>query len=141
MGRQINQRLSPRSCISCRTREAATADWLRDGRRIELKSSGLVWDGSRKRWFSIFYGVKPDLFDELWLAIRSPLGIHFYTAESLETLDLGVGTGHEAWRKVFYGPNREADALKAFQVIEAKMIAKGCQLVAVVEWDRTASGK
>ena len=150
MGRHINQRLSPRSSIRCLTelskmsglnQGASTADWLRDGRRIELKSSGLVWDRGQKRWLSLFCGIKPDLFDELWLAIRSPLGIHFYKAESLETLDLGVGTGHGAWRKVFYGPNGEADGLKAFQVIEAKMIAKGCQLVAVVEWDRTASGK
>ena len=37
---------------------------------------------------------------------------------------------------VFYGPQGELDPLKAFKVIEAKMISRGCELVAVVEWEK-----
>ena len=148
MGQQVNQVLNPRSSITCLTelvrenglkRGDAGADWLRDGKRIEIKSSGLTWDGSQRRWCCGFYSIKPNLFDELWLAIRSPHGVHFYKAASLETLGLCGGTDYPGLRKVFYGPIPEEDPLKAFQVIETKMLSKGCEPLAVVQWDHTGS--
>ena len=148
MGQQVNQVLNPRSSITCLTelvsenglkKGDARADWVRDGKRIELKSSGLTWHPSQKGWRCEFHGIKPNLFDELWLAIRSPHGVHFYKATSLETLGPGVGTEYGGLRKAFYGPIPEEDPLKAFQVIEAKMLSKGCEPLAVVQWDHTGS--
>ena len=60
----------------------APTDWVRDNKMVELKSCILCWDQSNKRWQCKFQWIKPDLFDELWLAIYTVVGIHFYRSES-----------------------------------------------------------
>ena len=60
----------------------APTDWVGDNKMVELKSCILCWDQSNKRWQCNFQWIKPDLFDELWLAIYTVVGIHFYRSES-----------------------------------------------------------
>ena len=117
----------------------ATADWVRGTTRVELKSGSLCFDKAHGRWQCLFRRIKPELFDELWLAIYSPIGIHFYRSESIQALGLascGAATAHAGFQKSFTAPRGEGDPLKALKAIEAKMISKGCQLVAVVEWEK-----
>lgn len=116
----------------------APSDWMRDGSRIELKSSGWRFCRGRRLWHCHFQGIKPHLLDELWLAIYGPLGIRFYRSHSFNTLNLvtnGIATKHQGFQAWVYGPRRKEDPLKALQVIDEKMVSKGCDLVAFVQWD------
>lgn len=141
MGLAIDQILNPlKRVTSLGKTGTAVADWLRGCRRIELKSSGMTWDTFSRRWRCSFQGIKPYLFDELWLAIRSPLGVHFYKVASLEALGLGARAHHGRLTKQFHGPAREADSLQAFRSIEAKMLSRGCDKLAVVKWDHAGWG-
>ena len=82
------------------------------------------------------------LFDELWLAIYSVTGLTFYIATSLEHLQLssgGAATKQSGYTKVFCGPRCELDPFQALKMIEAKMVSKGCSLVAIVEWEKGRS--
>ena len=86
--------------------------------------------------------MKTDLFDELWLAVYAGTGLHFYTEKSLEHLQLssaGAATKQSGYTKVFCGPSRELDPCQALKMIEAKMVSKGCSLVAIVEWEKGSS--
>ena len=120
----------------------AFADWSRDGRRVELKSSSLIWQKYNAVWMCRFAHVKPELFDELWLSIYSPLGIHFYRTccpQRLVFWTCGVASKHEGLHIGFRGPANEADPLKGLQVNEAKIISKGFELVAMVHWSSKSS--
>ena len=117
----------------------AWADWSRDGRRVEVKSSSLSWDGACTRWKCVFGFIKPTLFHELWLAICSPLGVHFYVSDLSKGLNFGTcgtATEHQGLQVQFLGPRNEADPLKALLAIEAKIISKECELVAMVHWEQ-----
>ena len=140
MGQQIDQMLNPLSSVSSFGKTGvAVADWVRDEKRIELKSARLSFHRSGRRFSCFFVDVKPALFDELWLALCSPLGIYFYRAKSLWQLELSVGTDHGGLVKAIYGPRNETDPLKALEVIRRKMSLKGCELIAVVHWDQQGS--
>ena len=149
MGLAVDRILHPKSRFSLvrhdataatRQRNAANAeaDWSRDGRRVELKSSSLVWDSAFGGWKCVFAFIKPDFFDELWLAIYSPLGVHFYRSDLPAALNFETcGTATEYYGlRVQFRCRHEADPLKALQEIEAKIVSKGCQMVATVQWEQ-----
>ena len=64
----------------------AAVDWVRDGVRVEVKSSKLSFDSGTSRWMCRFSNIKTGnmgdgrnaYFDELWLAIYSPDGMDFF---------------------------------------------------------------
>jgi len=64
----------------------AAYDWLRDGRRIECKSSRLSWSGGNQCWRFLFRDVKfpygkvrsEAAFDELLLVLCTPERLHIY---------------------------------------------------------------
>ena len=146
IGLAIDRRLNPRSLFSAmngnRGKANAPADWVRDAVPVELKSCRLTFDRTHNRWRCQFVGIKPDLFDELWLAVYSPTGIHYYRLECSNSLGFckaGAVTticGHQMY---FFGPRGELDPLEAFEIIQAKMRSRGCELVAIVEWEKGAS--
>ena len=120
----------------------ASADWCRGGLRVELKSSSLTWHKQRASWICHFGFIKPDMFDELWLAVYSPSGIHFFRSRSPSKLNFGtcgVSSEHEGLHMRFHEPANEADPLSALQVIETKMCSGGCELVAMVHWDEDSA--
>ena len=145
IGLAIDRRLHPQShfhLMQGNTGQAnAPADWVRDNKMIELKSCILSWDQSHKRWQCSFQWIKPDLFDELWLAIYTVVGIHFYRSESVSLAfgTTGVLTKIHGHRLSFSGPRNKLDPVEAYKTIQAKMISTGCELVAVVEWEKGSS--
>ena len=120
----------------------APADWMRANERVELKSCGLTFSRSRNRWQCEFQHIKPDLFDELWLAIYTSVGIHFCRSQWCRGLGFckaGVATEIRGHTLVFCGPKGELDPLAALKTIQAKMISRGCELFAIVEWEKGGS--
>ena len=103
-----------------------------------MKSSGPRFCRRERLWCCAFKCIKLRLFDELWLAIYGPRGIRFYRSSSLKSLNLsttGIATRHMGLEVRITGPSREDDPLKAMQVIDKKIREKGCDLVALVQWD------
>ena len=146
VGLAIDCRLHPRSPFSFaegnRGKANAPADWVRGVDRVELKSCGLTFNRTNHLWRCEFQHIKPDLFDELWLAIYTSVGIHYYRSKSCESLGLcnaGAATNIRGHSLVFYGPQGEPDPLEAFKAIEAKMISRGCEPIAIVEWEGGSS--
>ena len=148
IGLALDRMLNPQSAFSFtggkRGASNAPADWVRGRVRVELKSCGLTFNQSRKIWLCGFQHIKPTLFNELWLAIYTSVGIHYYRSKyrnscSLGFAKAGVATkinGHQLQIFVSCG---ELDPLEAFKTIEAKIISRGCELVAIVEWEKGAS--
>ena len=95
IGLALDRRLNPQSAFSCtggsRGTANAPADWVRGMKRVELKSCVLTFDRSNNRWQCCFYCIKPDLFDELWLAIYTSVGIHYYRSKYGNSCSLGFG--------------------------------------------------
>ena len=107
--------------------------------RVELKSCGLSFDQGHRRWFCRFRRIKQNLFDELWLALYSSIGIHYYRSKcgnSLGFINDGVRTKLQGHTLEFSGPQGELDAMGAFEVIKAKIASAGCEMVAIVEWEK-----
>ena len=120
----------------------APVDWVRDTCGVELKSCRLTFDRLNSRWRCLFQCIKLDLFDELWLAIYTSIGIHYYQCKSCSGLGfckVGVATEIHGHTLVFYGPCHQRDPSDAFKTIEAKMLSSGCELVGIVEWDKGGS--
>ena len=143
IGLAIDRRLHPSSQFSLmkgsKGHVNASADWVRGGMRVELKSSLMWYSTKRDRWECRFNNIKSRLFDELWLAINSHFGIHFYRSSSPERLRFwaaGVATQHSGLQQGFSGPCGEFDPMNAFKIIEAKIISKGFEPVALVTWDK-----
>ena len=149
MGFGVDQMLNPQSEFSLMVEETtangwmrgignASADWIRDGTcRVELKSSSLRFHRRENQWFCQFTSIKPDLFDELWLAVYSPCGVHFYRAKALDRLPLatnGIATQHSGLELQVRGPKNEGDPLEALRRIGEKMVLRGCELLATVQW-------
>ena len=110
--------------------------------QVELKSCRLTFDRVRNQWRCQFAGIKPGLFDELWLAIYALSGIYYFRSKSCKSLGLCNTTaamqtgGHQLF---FYGPGGELDLSEAFKTIQAKMVLRGYELVAIVEWEKGSS--
>ena len=148
IGLALDRMLNPESAFSFtggnRGTSNAPADWVRGSVRVELKSSVLTFDRSNNRWLCRFYCIKTVLFDELWLAIYTSVGIHYYRSKygnscSLGFVKAGVATKIDGHQLQFNGSCGELDPLEAFKTIEAKIISRGCELVAIVEWEKGAS--
>ena len=120
----------------------ACADWVRGSRRVELKSSGMRWEQQSRRWRCQFCCIKPYHFDELWLAICNPSGIHFYRSEYPECVDLcksGAATEHRGLGKIVNGRCHQDNPLEALETIGAKLISQGFEMIAIVMWDDKGS--
>ena len=148
IGLALDRRLNPQSAFSFtggnRGTANAPADWVRDSIRVELKSSMLTFDRSSNRWQCRFCCIKTVLFDELWLAIYTSVGIHYYRSKSGKSSSLGfvkagIATKIDGHQLQFNGSCGELDPLEAFKTIEAKIISRGCELLAIVEWEKGAS--
>ena len=145
IGLELDRRLNPQSAFSFtegnRGTANAPADWVRGMKRVELKSCALAFDRSKNRWQCRFAWIKPGLFNELWLAIYTSVGIHYYRSKprSLVFARAGVATKIGGHQLQFYGSCGELDPLEAFKAIEAKIISRGCELIAIVEWEKGAS--
>ena len=156
IGVELDQLLNPRSAFSTAAGEVtsrgcrrgvsnAAVDWVRDSTRVEVKSAKMMFDVRQPRWVCYFSKIKLPgcgdscsiYFDELWLAVYSPLGIHFFK--------------HWGWRDRLYGKRRLAvegtalsvcgrrndlDFRSALKDMRGNLEAAGAELHAVVLWER-----
>ena len=146
IGLAIDRRLHPHHDFSFakgnRGKSNAPTDWVRGTDRVELKSCGLTFNRAKNRWRCDFQHIKPDLFDELWLAIYTSVGIHYYRSKcgsSLAFSTAGAATEVDGHQLSLYGPRGELDGLEALKTIQATMISKGCELVAILRWEKRGS--
>lgn len=148
MAREVDAMLHPKAsfmdpepsrCSDGRTRGRGlgqqTYDWMRDGLRIECRSSGLSWDTTNQRWYARFVGIQFDRLDELNLAIWSPAGI------SLFRHNLNFGVSSHRLRSEWIGlsiqivaSRSDTDCLLALGSISQKLEDAGCPLVAHIRW-------
>eukprot|EP00440_Ansanella_granifera_P073756 gb/GFBE01080033.1/.p1 GENE.gb/GFBE01080033.1/~~gb/GFBE01080033.1/.p1 ORF type:complete len:423 (+),score=22.10 gb/GFBE01080033.1/:1-1269(+) len=126
-----------------RGHHCASVDWIRDQTRVELKHTQLSWSEAGQRWHCHFTGVKyaqagirqEARFDELWLAIYSPFGIHMFVHNGtfgVATAGMrGQATGFDI---NIYSKRNEPNARVALDIICSKLAGAGCQLLAIVHW-------
>ena len=146
IGLAIDRRLNPCSDFTCvkgnRGEANAPVDWVRDTSGVKLKSCGLTFDRSNRQWQCSFQRIKPDLFDELWLAIYTSVGIHYHQCKSCESLRFqkaGVRTEVHGHNLPFHGPRGELDPLAALKTIQTEIRSSRCELIAIVEWEKGGS--
>ena len=119
---------------SIRGRNCTSADWIRDGTRVECKHSQLSFYGTH--WSCYFSQVKPDCFDELLLAIYSPRGLDLFKHNGNFGMST-AGAKTEACGMIvrLNGPKGDLDPVHALQAIEAKLKANNCPHIATILWD------
>ena len=100
---EVDQTLNRNSIFST---DCSGADWTRNGIRVEVKHGQMCFRKAEQRWTCTFSGIKcaaagardHDFFDELWLVVYSPLGLHFlkhpggtrlYVTTGLQIYDCG----------------------------------------------------
>ena len=127
-----------RTCSgTIRSQHNASVDWIRDGKRVEVKSAQLSFNKSCQDWLCEFSSIKHDHFDELLLAIYSPRGLDVFKHDGFFGLSTrGIAT--ETWGKSIFvrAPKGEVDPLRALQFIEAKLEANNCPCIARIFWDQ-----
>ena len=122
---------------SMRGQHNASVDWIRDGKRVEVKSAQLSFNKSCQSWRCVFFGIKHDRFDELLLAIYSPRGLDVFKHDGFFGLATnGVATDTCGKRMQVRGPSGELDPIRALQLIEAKLEANNCPRIARIFWDQ-----
>ena len=124
----------------------AAVDWVRDGVRVEVKSSKVCFDRRSQLWYCTFSGIKESeedscggtmlYFDELWLAIYSPCGLDFFKHASYRSslVYSGACTGFTGRRMFVYASTRDTYMEAAVGRIKAKLEAAGAQPVLSLLW-------
>ena len=144
---QIDQMLHPAGHFSVlcdeltrsgkkRGQNKASVDWIRDGKRIEVKHGKLSFCTSRQNWLCTFYRIKEDCFDELLLAVYSPKGLDVFKHDgAFGVTTNGRSTKIRGKRVTILAPCGELDPLIALQCIIGKLVANNCQHIASIVWD------
>lgn len=113
-------------------------DWQRSGSgvRVACRGAQLVWNIGSDRWEAIFSGVRVPsegasaTFDELLLAIYSPLGVHVFRHD----LQTGVRVkGRDAIQLV--APRGETRWREALLAIQSKLSKAGCRRLLELPYD------
>ncbi|CAE7725862.1 unnamed protein product [Symbiodinium sp. CCMP2456] len=125
-----------------RGRHNATVDWVRDDVKIELKHAKVRYH-PRGEWMVEFSGIKAGMadrqqtqqFDELWLAMYSPCGLHFLKHPPCYDFLSSTGLRTEVHgRRLAVCGSRGAHVSDAVEGIKLKLYARGCTSLATVRW-------
>ncbi|CAK0850364.1 unnamed protein product [Prorocentrum cordatum] len=109
---------------------SAEYDWLRDGLRIECKSSMMAWRSSAKCWHFCFQGVKiahnqarmTSAFDELILVLYTPRYLYFYKHDGTFAFSsVGLRTAVQGHQIQISGPRCEKDWTTSLRSILRKL--------------------
>ena len=118
-----------------------SADWLRNRIRVEFKNSKLHWNVGAGCWMVHFFGIKRGLrgthaaFDELWLGVYSPFGLHLFKhSDELKLTTHGVRTATDGHGLCIVAKRHEQDIEVALQVVLSKLERAGCQPLAAIFW-------
>ena len=128
----IDQTIHP-DCAFERAIGNRPSDWIRDGIRVEVKHSAMLFQ--QRRFLCVFSGVKADLFDELWLVIYSPLGLHMFKHNGAFGLSSsGARTEAVGNRITITGPLNQLCSEQALAAMKQKLQAAECERIAEVLW-------
>eukprot|EP00439_Symbiodinium_sp_Y106_P063774 s375_g9.t3 len=141
MGFEIDQKLNSTSTF-VRPRSLDPVDWIRDSVRVELKHAKMV-KMKAPLWRCCFSNIKcaadevrqTNAFDELWLALYSPLGIDFFgSCGQLRYTSVGVrgpALGRDLDLRV---SSRHKDVFEALCAFRRQLEQAGCHFTASVRW-------
>jgi hypothetical protein len=115
-------------------------DWVRDGKRVSLRTSMLKWSSSARtaQWIVKFQGVKFGQFDELFLAICTPEGVHVCVHDgSLGVSSAGRLTPRAGQVIQIYGSEHIRGWRAAFELfILPKLEGRaGCTVLGAIPYD------
>lgn len=127
----------------CRSDYIAPYDWIRDGVRVECKSSQLSWCARKQLWKISFYHVKimqhikrSSVFDELQLVIYTPAGIYIYHHDlQLGVSSAGLATQAEGCSITIHGTPKGTSWSEGLDSILSKLDRGGCRRLAHIHWD------
>ncbi len=127
-----------RTCSgTIRSQHNASVDWIRDGKRVEVKSAQLSFNKYWQDWLCLFSSIKHDRFDELLLAIYSPRGLDVFKHDGIFGLSTtGIATDTSGKSIRVRAPSGESDPIRALHFIEAKLEANNCPRIARIFWDQ-----
>ncbi|CAK9043122.1 unnamed protein product [Durusdinium trenchii] len=138
---EVDQILHPNCSFS---RSCSDIDWFRGAVRVELKSGQMCYNKVQRRWRCSFQNIKcecqaardHDLFDELWLAIYSPLGIHNLKHPGGQVRFSMTGLNQQVFGQQInvYSSRNVLDVREALDEMLQKMEAWGCQPLATILW-------
>ena len=139
---EVDQILHPNCSFS---RASSKVDWVRGGVKVESKHGQMRFNKGCKSWQCTFSNIQcassgvraRDMFDELWLAIYSPLGIHILKhpggkVHFSRTGAKDIDKGREI--HVFSGNKCTVDVKEALDNMLRKMEAWGCKPLATIHW-------
>ena len=107
---------------SKRGRNQDTYDFMIGGRRVEVKSSQLLWDRHKKRWVVQWHAIKRDEYDELVLVLYTPVGVHLYIHDHTYGVTTHGKSQHARGGTVIvHAPCNEPSISAATDAIRAKM--------------------
>ena len=138
---EVDQILHPNCSFS---RTFSKVDWVRDEVRVEVKHGMMRFNQGRNSWQCSFSNIKCasrgvrdcDLFDELWLAIYSPLGIHIFRHPGGQVRFSLTGLKEQDRGQEMHvlGSQKQLDVRGALDQMLKKVEKWGCQPLATILW-------
>lgn len=112
------------TCVNGRRRgrAQATCDFCLGGRRVEVKSTQLIYDKVHGRWKAHWAGIKRSAYDDLLLVLYTPSGVFVYKHDHTFGVTT-TGKSQDATGGVVcvYGPCREPLVERATEVVTKKI--------------------
>ena len=136
---EVDQILHPNCSFS---RASSKVDWVRGDVTVESKHGQMLFDRDRQCWYCGFSRIKSagdnsceyNLFDELWLTIYSPFGLHILRHPG--KFDPCVTQGPNERRVALRAPRYILGVKEAlYQMLVQMELRWGCQPLATVLWD------
>ena len=124
------------------SRSSSHVDWVRGDVKVENKHGQMLFDRDRQCWYCNLSRIQcaganvreRNLFDELWLAIYSPFGLHFLKHPG--DFDASITQGPPGKHLRLRAPRHMLDVKEALDHMLKKMeVDWGCQPLATVLWD------
>ncbi|CAJ1376308.1 unnamed protein product [Effrenium voratum] len=135
IAQSIDQMVHPGCTFLERAVGNRPADWIRDGVRVEVKHAQMVLSSDSIRFRCVFSSIKPNLFDELWLVIYSPVGLHIFKHHGSFCLSSAGARSDVAGRNIWIvGPANQRCPIQALQAMKQKLQTGGCEGIAEVLW-------
>ena len=138
---EVNRMLHPNCSLS---RTSSNVDWVRGEVRVEVKHGMMLFDKGQRRWECSFRNIQCassgvracDIFDELWLAIYSPFGIHIlkHPGGQVRFILTGLTDQHSGQALHVYSSRNVFDVREALDEMLHKMEDWGCQPLATILW-------
>ena len=138
---EVDQILHPNISFEF-SKSSSDVDWVRGDVKVENKHGQMLFDRDRQGWYCSFSRIQcaganvreHNLFDELWLAIYSPFGLHFLKHPG--DFDASVTQGPRGRQLMLCAPRHVLDVKEALDHMLLKMeVDWGCQPLATVLWD------